>query len=140
MFGNGVIYTVNICVRLGVIILIFLAGLNARRHNPLYRSLETNLSKYKQSIESDDVTMQNGIFRLEMQGRRTNIKSQLLLGFYSVGRVLQKSNTPFREVQIVINYDLKEKQMFVAKAPVEEVLDLSQGRLSLEQFFAIIEY
>ena len=130
----------NICVRLGVIILIFLAGLNARRHNPLYRSLETYLAKYKQSIESDDVTMQNGIFRLEMHGRRTNIKSQLLLGFYSIGRVLQKSSTPFREVQVVIYYDLKERQEILIKAPAEVVLDLSQGRFSSEQFFAIIGY
>ena len=140
MFGNGVIYTVNICVRLGVIILIFLAGLNARRNDPLYRSLEAHLAKYKQSIESDDVTMQNGIFRLEMHGRRTNIKSQLLLGFYSIGRVLQKSSTPFREVQIVINYDLKERQTVLTKAPIEKVLDLSQGKLSSDQFFAIIGY
>ena len=140
MLGNGVIYTVNICVRLGAIILIFLAGLNARRHDPLYRSLETHLAKYKQSIESNDVTMQNGIFRLEMHGRRTNIKSQLLLGFYSIGRVLQKSSTPFREVQIVINYDLKERQTVLTKAPIEKVLDLSQGKLSPDQFFSIIGY
>ena len=140
MFGNGVIYTVNICIRLGVIILICFAGLNAGKHDPLYRSLETYLAKYKQSIESDDVTMQNEIFRLEMYGRRTNIKSQLLLGFYSVGRVLQKSSTPFREVQIVVNYDLKERQMVIVKAPVENVLDLSQHRISSEQFFVIIGY
>ena len=140
MFGNGVIYTVNICVRLGVIILIFLAGLNAGKQNPLHRSLATYLAKYKQTIESDDITIQNGIFRLEMHGRRTNIKSQLLLGFYSIGRVLQKSSTPFREVQVVINYDLKERQMVLAKAPVEKVLDLSQHRISSEQFFVIIGY
>ena len=96
----------NICIRLGVIILICFAGLNAGKHDPLSRSLETYLAKYKQSIESDDITIQNGIFRLEMYGRRTNIKSQLLLGFYSIGRVLQKSNIPFIEVQIIINYDL----------------------------------
>ena len=130
----------NICIQLGVIILIFLAGLNAGQHDPLYRSLETYLTKYKLSIESDDVTIQNGIFRLEMNGRRTNIKSQLLLGFYSIGRVLQKSYTPFREVQIVINYDLKERQTVLTKAPIEKVLDLSQGKLSSDQFFAIIGY
>ena len=140
MIGNGVIYTVNICIRLGVIILIFLAGINAGQHDPLSRSLVTYLAKYKQSIESDDITMQNGIFRLEMNGRRTNIKSQLLIGFYSIGRVLQKSSTPFREVQIVIYYDLKERQEVLAKAPAEQVMDLSQGRLSLEQFFVVIGY
>ena len=130
----------NICVRLGVITLILLASLNAGKQDLLYRSLETFLAKYKQSIESDDVTIQNGIFRLEMHGRRTNIKSQLLLGFYSIGRVLQKSNTPFREVQIIINYDLKERQTVITKAPIEKVLDLSRGKLSSDQFFAIIGY
>ena len=130
----------NICIQLGVIILIFLAGLNAGQHDPLSRSLETYLAKYKQSIASDDITIQNGIFRLEMHGRRTNIKSQLLLGFYSIGRVLQKSNTPFREVQIVIYYNLKERQEVLAKAPAEKVMDLSQGRLSSEQFFVVIGY
>ena len=130
----------NICVRLGVIILILLAGLSAGKRDPLYESIESYLSKYRQSIQTDDFTLQNGIIRLKMNGRRTNIKSQLLLGFFAVGRVLQKSSTPFREVHIVIFYDLKEKQKVLAKASAEKVLDLSQGRLSSEQFFAIIGY
>ena len=140
MFENRVIYDVNICVQLGIIIFILLTGLNAGNEDPLYKSLETHLVKYRQSLARDDVTMQNGIFRLEMVGRRTNIKSQLLIGFYSIGRVLQKSSTPFREVQIVIYYDLKERQEVLAKAPVEKVMDLSQGRLSSEQFFVVIGY
>ena len=140
MFENRVIYTVNICVQLGIIIFILLAGLNAGNEDLLYKSLETYLAKYRQSLASDDVTMQNGIFRLEMNGRRTNIKSQLLIGFYSVGRVLQKSSTPFREVQVIIYYDLKERQEVLAKAPAEKVMDLSQGRLSSEKFFVIIGY
>jgi hypothetical protein len=131
---------VNICVQLGIIIFILFAGLNAGYEDPLYKSLETNLAKYRQSLTSDDVTMQNGIFRLEMNGRRTNIKSQLLIGFYSIGRVLQKSSTPFREVQVVIYYDLKEREEVLAKAPEEKVIDLSQGRISLEQFFVLIGY
>ena len=140
MFRNEVIYTVNIGVRLGVIIFIFLAGLNAGMRDPLYESIETYLAKYRQSITTDDVTMQNGIIRLEMNGRRTNIKSQLLLGFYSIGRSLQRSSTPFREVQIVIYYNIKDRQKVDVKASVEKVLDLSQGRLNSEQFFAIIGY
>tara|TARA_Y100000758_G_scaffold71114_1_gene46807 strand:+ start:101 stop:496 length:396 start_codon:yes stop_codon:yes gene_type:complete len=131
---------VNICVQLGIIIFILLTGLNAGNEDPLYKSLETSLAKYRQSIARDDVTMQNGIFRLEMNGRRTNIKSQLLIGFYSIGRVLQKSSTPFREVQIIIYYDLKERKEVLAKAPTEKVMDLSQGRLSSEKFFVIIGY
>ena len=130
----------NICVRLIVIILILLTGLSADKRDPLYESIESYLSKYRQSIQTDDFTLQNGIIRLKMNGRRTNIKSQLLLGFYSIGRVMQKSSTPFREVHIVIYYDLKEKQRVLAKASAEKVLDLSQGRLSSEQFFSIIEY
>ena len=140
MFENRVIYAVNICVQLGIIIFILLAGLNAGHEDPLYKSLETYLAKYRQSLASDDVTIQNGIISLEMKGRRTNIKSQLLLGFYSIGRSLQRSSTPFREVHIVIYYDLKERQEVLSKASVEKVLELSQGRLNPEHFFAIIGY
>ena len=140
MFQNGVIYTMNFCIRLGIILFILLAGLIADIKDPLYESIERNLKKYRQSITTDDVTFQNGIIRLEINGRRTNIKSQLLLGFYSIGRALQKSTAHYREVQIVIYYDLKERQEVLIKAPAEVVLDLSQGRFSSEQFFAIIGY
>ena len=129
----------NIYFRFGVIIFILLAGINARV-DPLYKSIETYLVKYRQSIESNDLTMQNEIIHLEMNGRRTNVKSQLLLGFYAIGRALLNSSTPFREVQIIIFYDLKEKKKVIAKAPIEKVLDLSQGRISSEQFFAVIGY
>ena len=117
-----------------------MAGMNADRKDPLYESIESYLVKYRQSIKTDDLTLQNGIIHLEINGRRTNLKSQLLLGFYSIGRALQKSTTPYREVQIVIYYDLKERQEILIKAPAEVVIDLSQGRFSSEQFFAIIGY
>ena len=111
----------NISFRFGVIIFILLAFLNAGVADPIYKSIETYLVKYRQSIKSDDLTLQNETVHLVMHGRRTNIKSQLLLGFYSIGRVLQKSNTPFREVQIIINYDLKERQTVITKAPIENI-------------------
>ena len=130
----------NISYRFGVIILIIIAGLNARNEDPIYYSIESFLSKYRQKINYDDVSLQNGIIRLEIRSRRTNIKSQLLLGFHSVGRALQNSSTLFREVHVVIYYDLKEKQEVLASAPAEKVLDLSQGRLSAKQFFTIIRY
>ena len=130
----------NICIRLGVIIFILWGGLNASNRDPLYESIESYLAKYRQSIKPDDITLQSGIIRLEIKGRRTNIQSQLLLGFYSIGRALLKSSTSFREVQVVIYYDLKERQEVLAQSPVEKVLDLSQGRLNPEQFFAIIGY
>ena len=130
----------NNCVRLGVILFILLAGLIADIKDPLYESIERNLKKYRQSITTDDVTFQNGIIRLEINGRRTNIKSQLLLGFFSVGRAIQKSSYPFREVQIIIYYEIKESQQLAVTASVEKVLKLTQGRLSSEQFFVVIGY
>ena len=130
----------KIYIQLGVVVFILMAGINAGRKDPLYESIESYLVKYRQSIKTNDLTLQNGIIHLELNGRRTNLKSQLLLGFYSIGRALQKSTTPYREVQIVIYYDLKERQEILIKAPAEVVLDLSQGRFSSEQFFAIIGY
>ena len=130
----------KIYIQLGVVVFILISGMNAGRKDPLYESIESYLVKYRQSIKTNDLTLQNGIIHLELNGRRTNLKSQLLLGFYSIGRALQKSTTPYREVQIVIYYDLKERQEILVKAPAEVVLDLSQGRFNSEQFFAIIGY
>jgi hypothetical protein len=72
---------------------------------------------------------------VEITARRTNIKSQQLLGFYSVGSALNKTSTPFREVQIIIHYELRGGQEVVMTAPVELTLALSQGKLSSNQFF-----
>ena len=129
----------NNYVRFGVILLIF-TNLNAGERDPLYKSIDIYLAKYRQSIASDGFSLQNGIIRLEMNGRRTNIQSQLLLGFYSIGRALQRTNIRCQEVQVVIHYELKVGREVVAKAPIEEVLELTHGKLSAEQFFAIIWY
>ncbi len=106
----------------------------------LLSKIQSNLIKYRQSITSDDFSFQNRIIRLEMDGRRTNIKSQMLLGFYSVGLALYKMNVGCREVVIVIHYNLKIGGQVSARASVEDVMELSQGRLSTEQFFIKIGY
>ena len=71
--------------------------MNAGRQDPLYKSIESYLSKYRQSIKTDDVVMQNGIVRLALNGRRTNIKFQLLVGFYLlclISRTIQGPTKP----------------------------------------------
>ena len=40
-----------------------------------------------------------------------------------------------REVQIIIHYELRGGQEVVMTAPVELILELSQGKLSADQFF-----
>ena len=37
-------------------------------------------------------------------------------------------------------YEMKERQKILANAPIEKVLELTQGRLSSEQFFRILGY
>ena len=121
--------------RFVVILFIFLSAALGRVGDLLFNSIESQLSKYRYSINKRDVSITNGIIRLEITARRTNIKSQQLLGFYSVGSALNKSNTPFREVQIIIHYELRGGQEVVMTAPVELILELSQGKLSPDQFF-----
>ena len=121
--------------RFVVILFIFLSAALGRVGDLLFNSIESQLSKYRYSINKRDVSITNGIIRLEITARRTNIKSQQLLGFYSVGSALNKSNTPFREVQIIIHYELRGGQDVVMTAPVELILELSQGKLSSAQFF-----
>ena len=130
----------KIKLRLGTILLIFWTVLIAGKGDLLHESIESYLSKYRQEISDEDVTIQGGIIRLKLDGRRTNLKSQLLLGFFSVGRAIQKSSYPFREVQIIIYYEIKESQQLVVTASIDKVLELTQGRLGSEQFFNEIEY
>ena len=130
----------KIKLRLGTILLIFWTILIAGKGDLLHESIESYLSKYRQEISDEDVTIQGGIIRLKLDGRRTNLKSQLLLGFFSVGRTVQKSSYPFREVQIIIYYEIKESQQLVVTASIDKVLKLAQGRLGSEQFFNEIGY
>ena len=130
----------KIKLRLGTILLIFWTILIAGKGDLLHESIESYLSKYRQEISDEDVTIKGGIIRVELDGRRTNLKSQLLLGFFSVGRAIQKSSYPFREVQIIIYYEIKESQQLAVTASVEKVLKLAQGRLGSEQFFNEIGY
>ena len=129
----------NIFVRFCAILLL-LTALNGGNDLPLFNIIQSNLSKYRQSITSSDFSFQNGIIRLKLDGRRTNIKSQMLLGFYSVGLALNRADIHCREIEIVIHYNVKTRGQVSARASAEEVMNLSQGRLSSEQFFILIGY
>ena len=120
------------------IIFILCTGLFAGRGDILFNSIKSYLSSHRQSIETGDVTVREGIISVKITARRTNIKSQQLMGFYSVGRALQRTSTSFREVHIIIHYQLRGGQKILMIAPVELVLKLSQGKLSSDQFFDII--
>ena len=118
--------------------LILLSAIFGRTGDLIFHSIESQLSKYRYSINKRDISVINGIIRLEITARRTNIKSQQLLGFYSVGRALQRTSISFREVHIIIHYQLRGGQKILMIAPLELVLKLSQGKLSSDQFFDII--
>ena len=121
--------------RFVIILFILFSTISARAGDLLFSAIESHLSKYRYSINERDISIINGIIRLEITARRTNIKSQQLLGFYSVGSALNKTSTPFREVQIIIHYELRGGQEVAMIAPVELTLELSQGKQSSEQFF-----
>ena len=117
------------------ILFILCTGLLAGRGNILFNSIESYFSSYRQSIETGDVTVREGIISVKIAARRTNIKSQQLLGFLSVGRAMPSSSNPFREVHIIIHYEIRGVQEILITAPVELVIQLSQGKLSRKQFF-----
>ena len=114
---------------------IVLSAISGRTGDLIFHSIESQLSKYRYSINKRDISVINGIIRLEITARRTNIKSQQLLGFLSVGRALQRISNPFREVHIIIHYEIRGVQEILITAPVELVIQLSQGKLSPKQFF-----
>ena len=125
----------NIRFRFVVLLFILLSVIFGRTGDLLFDAIESHLSKYRYYISKKDLSLANGIISVKITARRTNIKSQQLLGFYSVGSALNKSDTPIREVQIIIHYELRGGQEIVMRAPVELILELSQGKLSPDQFF-----
>ena len=127
-------------LKVALFLLFFMSYLYPGQSETLFDSISSYLKRYRQYIEEKDVTVKNGVIYLELDGRRTNLNSLLLLGFYSVGRQLQRNSTPFREVQIIINYEMKATQQMVATASMETVMALSQGRINPEQFFNEVRY
>ena len=127
-------------LKVTMFLLFFMSYLYPGQSETMFDSISSYLKRYRQYIEEKDVTVKNGVIYLELDGRRTNLNSLLLLGFYSVGRQLQRNSTPFREVQIIINYEMKATQQMVATASMESVMALSQGRINPEQFFNEVRY
>ena len=123
-----------------ILFVFILPSLYAGQDESLSAEIQTYLSRYRQSIDKEDIMIENGVIFLELDGRRTNHKSLLLLGFHSVGRQLQKYSGTFREVQIIIHYEMKHTQHMAVTASNESVLGLSQGRINPDQFFNRVRY
>ena len=138
-FLKKVIQSVNIFVRLSMMVLLF-AVLNGKNDFSLYNSIQSNLSKYRQSISSNDFSFNKGTIHLTLNGRRTNIKTILLIGFYSVGIAINRADIHCREVVIEVSYGTKKGNQVTVRSSAEEVFQLSQGRLRPEQFFILIGY
>ena len=106
----------------------------------IFDPIQSYLMRYRQSINKEDIKIKDGVLQLELHGRRTNNKSLLLLGFNSVGRSFQRNNSSFHQVQIIINYEMKDTQKMVATATMQSVLLLSRGQMNPEQFFNEVSY
>ena len=126
--------------KVAIFLFFIMSFLYPGKNETLFDSISSYLKRYRQDIEEKDLTVKNGVIYLELDGRRTNLNSLLLLGFHSVGRQLQRNNSPFREVQIIINYEMKNTQQMVATAKMESVMALSQGRINPDQFFNEVSY
>ena len=127
-------------LKVAMFLLFFMSYLYPGQGETLFDSISSYLNRYRQEIAKKDLTVKNGVISLELDGRRTNHNSLLLLGFHSVGRQLQKYSGTFREVQIIIHYEMKDTQQMVATAKMESVMALSQGRINPEQFFNEVSY
>ena len=127
-------------LKVAMFLCFFISYLYPGQNETLFDSISSYLKRYRQNIEEKDVTVKNGVIYLELDGRRTNLNSLLLLGFHSVGRQLQRNSSTVREVQIIINYEMKNTQQMVATAKMESVMALSQGRINPDQFFNEVSY
>ena len=120
-------------------LVFFISILFSIENEALFDPISSYLKRYRQTIEEKDLDIKNGVIYLELDGRRTNHNSLFLIGFYSIGRQLQKSDNNLREVQIIIHYEMKDTQQMIATASMQSVLALSQGRINQDQFFNKIQ-
>ena len=123
-----------------LITILFITSSYSSQEEILYKPINSFLSKFRHNINKEDISVQNGIISITLEGRRTNLQSLLLIGFYSIGRVLDNRNTDVRIVQVVIKYDQKGGQEIVMSQSINKVLDLSKARINSEQFFLDVRY
>ena len=65
------IYIMNARFRFAVIMFILISAISGRAGDLLFHSIESHLSKYCYSINKRDISVINGIIRLEITTRRT---------------------------------------------------------------------
>ncbi len=121
-------------------LLFLFSFLNSSQGQTLFDPINSYLQRYRLYIEEKDLIVKNGVIYLELEGRRTNLNSLVLLGYYSVGRQLQKNSSPFREIQIIVKYEMKDAQQITVTASIESVVALSQGRINPDQFLNELRY
>ena len=123
-----------------IFVVLVTSCLYSREVEILFDPIHSYLKMYRQNIEEEDLTFNNGVINLVLDGRRTNHKSLLLLGFHALGKQLQKHTFPIRDVQIIIYYEMKNTREMVYISSVKSVLALSQGRKDPNQFFNELRY
>ena len=74
-------------------LLIILSILFSTENKTLFDPINSYLKRYRHTIEEKDFNIKNGVIYLELYGRRTNQNSLFLLGFFSIGRQLQKGRS-----------------------------------------------
>ena len=125
--------------KFNIISLFFLVTFLFGGNNILFDSINGHLKQYKQNISNNDLSIEQGILQLRLKGRRTNHKSLSLLGFYSIGKQLQKHSIHIKKIKINIQYEMKETQQVTFTASKELVMNLAKGSINPKQFMNRIE-
>ena len=125
--------------KFSIISLFFLVTFLFGENNILFDAINDHLKQYKKNISNNDLSIEQGILHLNLKGRRTNHKSLSLLGFYSIGKQLQKHSMHVRKININIQYEMKETQQVTFMAPKELVISLARGSINPKQFMNRIE-
>ena len=119
---------------------LWIGDVHADQELSLFPAIKSQFSKYREIIQTQDVQIINGVLQIKLNGRRTNIETQMFIGFFSIGKVLWNRNYPIREVRIIVRYTQKISHFESLTAPADLVISLAQGHMNSEQFFTILEH
>ena len=100
----------------------------------LFNSVNKFLIQHRLHIDSEDLKVENGVISLVIDGRRTNVQSQLLIGFYSLAHSLKKQSFNCLQVEVILNCDTNRTKQILAKASIDSVRALANETIKPNHF------
>lgn len=132
-----------------IVLFMLLSGVVYAQAHGLYSfmyNIQRICKAYQIDVKMDDIKVEqdyenNIVAVLELDARRTNYDSVMMIGFYSVGRALEiTANSPnIDKVSVEITVADRRSNVIISTVNVEDLIALEEGILNPLEFRKRIE-